>query len=64
MLAIAPIEGWRVTEQEVTIRDRFPRWKALRPYVFTEHGAIMVANVLRSKQAIQMSVGEKICGKF
>jgi hypothetical protein len=27
-----------------------------RPYVFTEHGAIMVANVLRSKRAIQMSV--------
>ena len=27
-----------------------------RPYVFTEHGAIMAANILRSKQAIQMSV--------
>jgi len=27
-----------------------------RPYVFTEHGAIMAANVLHSKQAIQMSV--------
>jgi len=27
-----------------------------RPYVFTEHGAIMAANVLRSKRAIQMSV--------
>lgn len=26
------------------------------PQVFTEHGAIMAANVLRSKQAIQMSV--------
>ena len=26
------------------------------PLVFTEHGAIMAANVLRSKQAIQMSV--------
>ena len=26
------------------------------PMVFTEHGAIMAANVLRSKQAIQMSV--------
>lgn len=24
-----------------------------RPYVFTEHGAIMAANVLRSKRAIQ-----------
>ncbi len=27
-----------------------------RPYVFTEHGAIMAANILRSKRAIQMSV--------
>jgi len=27
-----------------------------RPYAFTEHGAVMAANVLKSKQAIQMSV--------
>ena len=27
-----------------------------RPYVFTEHGALMAANILRSKRAIQMSV--------
>jgi len=27
-----------------------------RPYVFTEHGAIMAANVLNSKRAAQMSV--------
>ena len=27
-----------------------------RPYVFTEHGALMAANVLRSKRAVQMSV--------
>ena len=48
-----------------------PEWKALRsqfatskgrggrrylPYAFTEHGAIMAANVLNSAQAIQMSV--------
>ncbi len=26
------------------------------PYAFTEHGAIMVANVLNSRRAIQMSV--------
>ena len=26
------------------------------PYVFTEHGAVMVANILRSDRAIQMSV--------
>jgi len=27
-----------------------------RPYAFTEHGAVMAANVLKSDQAIQMSV--------
>jgi hypothetical protein len=27
-----------------------------RPYVFTEHGVIMAANILRSRRAIQMSV--------
>jgi len=27
-----------------------------RPYVFTEHGAIMAANVLNSPRAIQMAV--------
>ncbi len=26
------------------------------PYVFTEHGAIMAANILNSKRAVQMSV--------
>jgi len=26
------------------------------PYAFTEHGALMAANILRSKRAIQMSV--------
>ena len=28
-----------------------------RPYAFTEHGAIMAANVLNSTRAVQMSVG-------
>ena len=27
-----------------------------RPYVFTEHGAIMAANILNSRRAVQMSV--------
>ena len=34
-------------------RHRDPRFK---PYAFTEHGALMAANILRSKQAVQMSV--------
>lgn len=34
-------------------KHRDPRYP---PYAFTEHGAIMAANVLNSKQAVQMSV--------
>jgi phage regulator Rha-like protein len=34
-------------------KHRDPRF---RPYAFTEHGAIMAANVLNSKQAVEMSV--------
>lgn len=32
------------------------RHRKYRPHVFTEHGAVMAANVLRSDQAIDMSV--------
>jgi hypothetical protein len=34
-------------------KHRNPRYV---PYAFTEHGAVMAANILRSKRAIQMSV--------
>ncbi len=34
-------------------KHRDPRF---RPYAFTEHGAIMAANVLNSRQTIEMSV--------
>ena len=34
-------------------RHRDPR---ILPWVFTEHGALMAANVLRSRRAVQMSV--------
>jgi hypothetical protein len=32
------------------------RSRDFRPWVFTEHGALMAANVLRSEQAVRMSV--------
>jgi len=32
------------------------RGEAYRPWVFTEHGALMAANILRSERAVQMSV--------
>jgi hypothetical protein len=34
-------------------KHRDPRF---RPWVYTEHGALMAANVLRSRRAVQMSV--------
>jgi hypothetical protein len=45
----------------VTLNESAPnpqRGKHLKylPYAFTEHGALMAANVLRSRRAIQMSV--------
>ncbi len=41
--------------QFVTTSSRH-RGAAYRPWAFTEHGALMAANVLRSKRATQMSV--------
>ncbi len=32
------------------------RGRAYRPWAFTEHGALMAANILRSERAVQMSV--------
>ena len=40
--------------QVVTLKDHGGR--RYRPYVFTEHGAIMAATVLRSPRAVAMSV--------
>ena len=48
-----------VEKQEVVTKcDHLARLKyaKARPYAFTEHGALMVANVLRSKEAVKMSL--------
>ena len=47
-------EFTRLRSQIVTSKERGGR--RYRPYVFTEHGAIMAANVLNSEEAVQMSV--------
>ncbi len=41
--------------QNVTgsLRHRDPR---LRPYAFTEHGCLMLSNVLKTKQAVEVSI--------
>jgi hypothetical protein len=42
-----------IRSQNATASKRNVRY---RPYVFTEHGAIMAANILKSKRAVNMSV--------
>lgn len=45
-------------QKVVTICDHLPKLKysSQNPYVFTEHGAVMVASVLNSPRAVQVSV--------
>jgi hypothetical protein len=58
---------WHSRSQTVTLNPRINRSQIvtgsqkhrdprLLPYAFTEHGAIMAANVLNSERAVQMSV--------
>lgn len=51
-------EGKRATlrSQNVTLKTGRGQHRKYLPYVFTEHGAIMAANVLNSRRAVQMSV--------
>jgi hypothetical protein len=58
---VAKEEADALRSQSVTLNEAVPdsrRGKHLKylPYAFTEHGALMAANVLRSPRAIQMSV--------
>ena len=48
-----------VTSSTKSVDDKFvvlKRGGVYRPWAFTEHGALMAANVLRSERAVQMSV--------
>jgi len=64
LAAIYGVPTKRLNEQVKRNKDRFPagsnsakhRDKRARPYAFTEHGALMAANVLRSAAAAKMSV--------
>jgi hypothetical protein len=56
------ISSSQAIDSSVTNRSQFAtgsslhRNVAFRPWAFTEHGALMAANVLRSERAVQMSV--------
>lgn len=47
--------------QIVTSSKASRRGIAYRPWAFTEHGAVMAANVLRSPKAVAMSVYVVLC---
>jgi len=57
---------FRLTEEETDFmvsQNAIPSKKHLGgylPYVFTEHGVLMLANVLRSERAIKMSIRIKL----
>ncbi len=51
---LSEIEEESLRSQIVTSNGRGGR--RYMPYAFTEHGAVMLANILRSKRAIDMSV--------
>lgn len=49
-------ESASLRSQIATLKKGRGQHRKYRPYVFTEHGAIMAANVLNSTRAVQMSV--------
>jgi ORF6N domain len=53
---VADSEGFLGNRSQSVTGSRKHRDPAARPWVFTEHGALMAANILRSEQAVRMSV--------
>ena len=54
-LTVTEAEGTRRSRSQFATLKRGYNIK-YRPYAFTEHGALMAANILRSKRAVAMSV--------
>lgn len=53
-LSAEELENWR--SQIATSNPNAKMGLRRRPYAFTEHGALMLANILRSERAAQMSI--------
>jgi hypothetical protein len=56
LMRLTPAEVRHMNRSQVVIGSQKHRNPRHRPYVFTEHGAIMAANILNSPRAVQMSV--------
>ncbi|MEX2488551.1 MAG: ORF6N domain-containing protein [Pseudomonadales bacterium] len=48
--------GDSINSSQFAISSSQHRGKTYRPWAFTEHGALMAANILRSEQAVHMSI--------
>lgn len=49
-------EEWSFISSQIVMTSRLKRPKSALPFAFTEHGALMLASVLRSEVAIDMSI--------
>ena len=56
MFQLSFAEAKEVNRSQTVIGSQKHRNPRYRPYAFTEHGALMAANVLNSRRAVQMSV--------
>ena len=55
-LQVADIQEDLTNRSQIVTGSQKHRDQRFSPWAFTEHGALMAANVLRSKRAVQMSV--------
>ena len=50
------LKEWKTMSSQFVMTSSYKRPKTALPYAFTEHGVTMLANVLKSKKAIKMSI--------
>ena len=50
------VDEWTSISSQFVMTSRTKRPKSALPFVFTEHGALMLASVLRSEVAIETSI--------
>ena len=55
MFQLSPAESRRLRSQSATSKSR-RGGSRYRPYAFTEHGALMVASVLNTRRAVEISL--------
>ena len=55
-LEVSPKEGVVPNWSQFATSSSRHRGAVYRPWAFTEHGALMAANILRSERAVQMSI--------